>query len=269
MSEEFEYEFDDEYSRAERRAKKERPKFDVLYEDARIIVFDKGSGISTIPERYIKGISLKEIAEEKLGRLWTVHRIDKDTSGCIVFARDAEAHKLLNDQFEHRQTKKIYAAILEGQLADDEVTVDIPLAQDTQRLGTMRPTARGKESVTVLRVRERFNGFTYAEAEPVTGRMHQIRVHAKAIGTPLLVDPLYGNRTEFLLSSIKRKFKDYGRDEKPLIDRLTLHAERLTITHPGTSEPMMFEAPLPKEFKAVLNQLRKVVPLKVRDADTP
>lgn len=264
MIEEFEYEFDDEYSDAEKRPRKERPKFSVLYEDKRIIAFDKGSGISTIPERYIKGISLKEIAEETHGRLWTVHRIDKDTSGAIVFARDAEAHKALNDQFEHRLTKKIYAAILEGQLSDDEVRVDIPLAQDAHRPGTMRPTARGKESVTILRVRERFNGFTYAEAEPITGRMHQIRVHAKAIGVPLLVDPIYGNRTEFMLSSIKRKFKDYGREEKPLIDRLTLHAERLTITHPGTGEPMTFEAPLPKEFKALLNQLRKVAALKTR-----
>lgn len=259
MTEEFEYEFDDKYSQEdERLAKRNKSMFSVLYEDARIIVFDKGSGISSIPERYIKGISLKEIAEEKHGRLWTVHRIDKDTSGVIVYARDAEAHKSLNDQFEHRQTKKLYAAILEGELSADEVPVDIPIAQDTHRPGTMRPTARGKESVTIFRVRERFNGFTYAEAEPVTGRMHQIRVHAKAIGFPLLVDPLYGNRTEFLLSSIKRKFKDYGRDEKPLVDRLTLHAERLTITHPGTGEVMTFEAPAPKEFRALLTQLRKV-----------
>jgi 23S rRNA pseudouridine1911/1915/1917 synthase len=263
MIEEFDYEFDDEYSRQDARTKKERPKFSVLYEDERIIVFDKGSGISSIPERYIKGISLKEIAEEKHGRLWTVHRIDKDTSGVIIYARDAEAHKALNDQFEQRRTKKIYAAILEGMLAEEEMTVDIPLAQDTQRPGMMRPTARGKESVTVFRIRERFDGFTYAEAEPVTGRMHQIRVHAKAIGLPLLIDPLYGNRTEFLLSSIKRKFKDYGRDEKPLIDRLTLHAERLTIEHPGTGASMTFEAPQPKEFRALLTQFRKVVPLRV------
>jgi RluA family pseudouridine synthase len=258
MSDEIEYEFDDEFSRDERRGKRERPKFSVLYEDDRIIAFDKASGVSSIPERYIKGISLKEIAEERYGRLWTVHRIDKDTSGCIVFARDAETHKALNDQFESRSTKKIYAAILEGELSDDEVTVDIPLAQDTQRPGTMRPTARGKASTTIFRVRERFDGFTYAEAEPVTGRMHQIRVHARAIGLPLLVDPLYGNRTEFKLSSIKRKFKDYGREERPLIDRLTLHAERLTITHPVTGEPLTFEAPLPKEFRAVLTQFRKV-----------
>jgi 23S rRNA pseudouridine1911/1915/1917 synthase len=258
MTEEFDYEFDDEYSHEERRTKKERPKFTVLYEDERIIAFDKGSGISSIPERYIKGISLKEIAEEKHGRLWTVHRIDKDTSGVIVYARDSEAHKSLNDQFEQRRTKKTYAAFLEGELAGDEVPVDIPLVQDTQRPGMMRPSARGKESVTIFRVRELFDGFTYAEAEPVTGRMHQIRVHAKAIGLPLIVDPLYGNRTEFKLSSIKRKFKDYGREEKPLIERLTLHAERLTITHPGTGEPLTFEAPMPKEFRALLTQLRKV-----------
>jgi 23S rRNA-/tRNA-specific pseudouridylate synthase len=107
-------------------------------------------------------------------------------------------------------------------------------------------------------VRERFKGFTYAEAQPMTGRQHQIRVHCRAVGLPLAVDPLYGNRTELLLSQFKRKFKDYGRDEKPLIDRLTLHAEQLTVAHPGTGESITFRAELPKDMRALLTQLRKL-----------
>lgn len=263
MTADFQYEFDDEYSRKEQRARKERPKYGVLYEDERIVVFDKASGVATIPERYVKGVSLKEIAEERFGRLWTVHRIDKDTSGVVIFARDAEAHKSLNDQFESRHTTKIYAAILEGEMSEPEMRIDIPLMPDPHRPGTMRPSARGKESATVLRRREQFRGYTYAEAEPLTGRMHQIRVHCRAVGLPLLVDPLYGNHTEFRLSSIKRKYRDYGREEAPLIDRLTLHAERLTFTHPDSGETTTIEAPLPKDMRALINQLRKVAGGKV------
>lgn len=240
------------------RPTKERPKFTVLHEDERIMVFDKASGVASIRERYEVGISLKEIAEEKFGRLWTVHRIDKDTSGVIVFARDAEAHKDLNTQFEKHETFKIYAAVLEGEMGEDEMSIDIPLAPDPAKPGRMRPSALGKESLTVIRVRERFRGFTYVEALPKTGRQHQIRVHCRAVGLPLAVDPLYGNRKELLLSSIKRKFRDYDREERPLIARLTLHAERLTVKHPGTGEPITFEAKTPKDLNALLTQLRKV-----------
>ncbi len=244
------------------RPSRSRPKYTIIYQDERIIAFDKGPGISSIRERFIPGISLKEMAEEKLGRLWTVHRIDKDTSGVIVFARDAEAHKSLNDQFERHETTKIYAAILEGEMPQDEMTIDIPLMSDPAHPGRMRPSARGKESTTILHLRERFHGFSYVEARPLTGRQHQIRVHCKAVGLPLAVDPFYGNRKELLLSTFKRRYRDYGQEEKPLIARLTLHAERLTVIHPGTGEPITFEAALPRDMSALLNQLRKVAKVK-------
>ena len=239
------------------RPSRERPKFTVIHEDERIIVFDKSPGVSSIRERYIVGVSLKEIAEEKYGRLWTVHRIDKDTSGVILFARDAEAHKNLNDQFERHETLKCYAAVLEGEMPQEEMAIDIPLVADTSHPGQMRPSARGKESLTLLRLREAFRGFTYVEAEPKTGRTHQIRVHCRAVGLPLAVDPLYGNRSELMLSSIKRKYKSYDREEKPLIARLTLHAERLTVLHPGTGDPITFTARLPRDLNALITQLRK------------
>lgn len=244
------------------RAGKERPKYTVIHEDDRVVVFDKSSGVASIQERWVAGVSLKEIAEERLGRLWTVHRIDKDTSGVIIFARDAEAHKALNDQFEAHTPKKIYAAVLEGEMADDMMEIDIPLVVDPAHPGRMRPSARGKESLTIIRVRERFRGFTYVEAEPKTGRQHQIRVHCKAVGLPLAVDPMYGNRSELLLSSFKRKYRDYDREEKPLIGRLTLHAQHLTVIHPGTGEPVTFSANIPKDMNALLTQLGKWAKLK-------
>lgn len=239
------------------RSRKERPRYVVLHQDERVVVFNKAPGVASIRERYVVGVSLKEMAEEKLGQLWTVHRIDKDTSGVIIFARDAEAHKMLNDQFERHETLKLYAAVLEGEMAQDEMTIDIPIVPDPGRPGMMRPSARGKESLTVLRVRERFRGFTYVEAEPRTGRQHQIRVHCRAVGLPLAVDPMYGNRSEFMLSSIKRKFRDYDREERPLMARLTLHAESLEVDHPDGSGRVRYSAPLPKDLHALLTQLRK------------
>lgn len=246
----------------DRRPRKDRPPYSVIHQDDRIIVFDKGSGISSIRERYVVGVSLKEIAEEKFGRLWTVHRLDKETSGVIVFARDAEAHYVLNHQFEHGETTKVYAAILEGVMEVEEMRIDIPIAADPAHPGRMRPSARGKDSITLLRRRELFRGYTFAEASPQTGRQHQIRVHARAVGLPLAVDSFYGNRSEIFLSSFKRKYKSYDREEKPLVSRLTLHAERLTLQHPGTGDAMTFQAPLPRDLKALLTQLRKSAPLR-------
>lgn len=256
---EYDIEFHDP---GEPRRTKELPKYSVIYEDERVMAFDKGPGLSVIPERYPGATSLKTLAEEKFGRLWTVHRIDKDTSGVILFARDAEAHKALNDQFERHEPLKIYAAFVEGEMADDEMRIDIPLAPDSSHPGRMRPSARGKESLTVIRVRERFRGYTYIEAEPKTGRQHQIRVHCKAVGLPLAIDAYYGNHQQILLSELKRSYRDYGRDEKPLVDRLTLHAERLTVVHPGTGQPITFEAELPRDLRALLTQLRKTRAIK-------
>lgn len=244
----------------DRRPRKDRPPFMVIHQDDRIIVFDKGSGVSSIRERYVAGASLKEIAEEKFGRLWTVHRIDKETSGVIVFARDAEAHHMLNHQFEHGETTKVYAAILEGVMEQEEMRIDIPIAVDPAHPGRMRPSARGKESVTILRRRELFRGYTFAEAIPLTGRQHQIRVHARAVGLPLAVDSFYGNRSEIFLSSFKRRYRSYDREERPLVSRLTLHAERLTVRHPGTGERVTFDAPLARDLRALLTQLRKSAP---------
>ncbi|MGE3800171.1 MAG: RluA family pseudouridine synthase [Candidatus Kapaibacterium sp.] len=242
---------------AERRLKK-KALYSVLYEDDRLLVFDKAPGLATIPERHDDRGSLRALALQEFGRVWTVHRIDKDTSGVVLFAKDAEAHRELNEQFRERKTEKKYLVIVEGMMNEEEMTVDIPLATDPGRSGRIRPSASGKESVTILRRRELFQGFTLIEAQPLTGRQHQIRVHCKAVGLPLLVDHLYGAQDAFYLSAIKRKFRDYGREERPLIDRQTLHAASLTVQHPSTGEQVTFEAEPPKDFRAVLTQLGKV-----------
>lgn len=236
---------------------KGRAPYTLLYEDDDLVALDKASGIATIPERG-KDESLKIAAQRRFGQLWTVHRIDKETSGVVLFARNAEAHRDLNEQFRTRETEKRYLVVTEGEMPQDEMQVDIPLATDPGKAGRIRPSASGKDALTILRVRERFQGYTFLEAQPLTGRQHQIRVHCRAVGLPLLVDFLYGAGTAFYLSSIKRKYKDYGRDERPLIDRLTLHAESLTVRHPRTGERITFTAELPKDLRALLTQLRKL-----------
>jgi RluA family pseudouridine synthase len=230
--------------------------FTELAVDDHLLAVDKSSGISVIPERDQSAESLQHLITERYGRVWTVHRIDKGTSGVVLFARDEETHRELNRQFRDREVEKEYLVLVEGEAPEEGVDVDIPLGPAPGN--RMKASAAGQEAVTRFEVEERFRGFTLLRAYPTTGRQHQIRVHAGAVGLPLLVDPLYGQRDSFLLSSIKRKYRDYGREERPLIDRLTLHAARLVITDPGSEERLTFKAELPKDFRAALNQLRKL-----------
>ena len=238
------------------KKKKFRP-YSVLLVDEHLLVLNKAAGIATIPERG-NDESLKTLSQKEFGRNWTVHRIDKETSGVLLFARTAEAHQDLSEQFRTRHVKKRYLAVVEGEMPQEEMEIDIPLATDPGKAGRIRPSANGKESFTRLKVVEQFRGYTLVEAIPETGRQHQIRVHCQAVGLPLLVDRLYGNQDAFYLSTIKRKFRDYGREERALIDRLTLHAESLTVRHPGSSEQITFTAEFPKDFRALLTQLRKL-----------
>lgn len=256
-----ELEEEEEKSKAENeeepaRKKKFRP-YTVLFMDEQLLVLNKAAGIATIPERGTDE-SLKTLSQKEFGRNWTVHRIDKETSGVVLFARTAQAHQDLSEQFRTRKVKKRYLTVVEGEMPQEELEIDIPLATDPGKAGRIRPSANGKEAFTRLKVVEQFQGYTLVEAIPETGRQHQIRVHCQAVGLPLLVDRLYSQHDAFYLSTIKRKFRDYGREERPLIDRVTLHAESLTARHPGTGEDITFTAELPKDFRALLTQLRKL-----------
>ena len=231
----------------------------IIHEDSSIVIISKPAGVYTIPDRYDKkALNLYHYLKEKYGTIFTVHRLDKDTSGVIVFAKTAEAHKNLNTQFEKHTVKKLYHVILEGVLRDDEMDIDIPIAPSPVKKGLSMPSARGKESLTKLKVLERFRSATFCEVNLITGRHHQIRVHCSTIGHPLLIDNLYGNKTEFFLSSIKRKFnlKKHS-DEKPIIARITMHAKELTFTHPETDKEVSYISDYPKDFTAVLQVLRK------------
>lgn len=230
-----------------------------LYADQDMVVVNKPAGLLAIPDRYDPTLpSVKSSVREKFGSAFTVHRLDRDTSGVMLIALTPEAHKNLNQQFELHTITKTYLAIVSGIVDRDMVKVDIPILADTRRKGLMKPSAKGKEAHTVIRVVERFRLATLIECDLITGRQHQIRVHCSAIGHPLLVDPDYGKNDQFSLSTIKRRYNiAKGTEERPIIERLTLHSSRITFTHPVTDTTLTFTAEPPKDFNAMLKVLRK------------
>jgi RluA family pseudouridine synthase len=213
--------------------------FETLYSDEHIIVVNKPAGIPVLPDGWDKDAPyLLEMLEEEFGKSWIVHRLDKGTSGVMVFARDAETHRVLNIQFENHEAQKIYHAIVEGNPKWEEKIARHPLRANVgHRHRTMVDDKNGKPSETRFRVIKRYHGAALIEAKPMTGRTHQIRVHAYALGYPLLGDMLY------------------GASEMDLIARPALHAHSLTLELNG--EQVTFTAPYPDDFRATLERLKR------------
>jgi 23S rRNA pseudouridine1911/1915/1917 synthase len=238
---------------------KKKDDFDIIHEDDDIVVISKHAGMLTIPDRYNKALpNIYRILNDKFGSIYTVHRLDRDTSGVMVFAKNADAHRNLNMQFDNQEVGKFYHLVLAGVVNKDEMKIDIPIAADPSKPGLSYPSARGKDSLTILKVLKRFRSSTLVECELVTGRHHQLRVHCATIGNPLLIDPEYAGTNEVFLSSFKRKFKLGKRqEEKPIISRLTMHSRSITFNHPDGTGKLTFEAEYPKDFAALLQSLSK------------
>lgn len=236
-------------------------KIEILFEDEALLIVNKPPDLLTIPDRFdISKPNLYHLLSEQYEeKIYIVHRIDRETSGIICFAKTEEAHKHLSQQFEGRTVNKTYLALVEGKPNPPEGTIDKPIGPHPTQAGIMTVMKSGKSAVTDYKTIEVFKAFSLVEANIKTGRTHQIRVHFKSIGHPLAVDPLYGKREVFYLSEIKHRSYQLGKDqeERPLMSRTTLHAYQLTLEHPGTGERMSFQAPLPKDFQAVVNQLNK------------
>lgn len=236
-----------------------RDRLDILHHDADIVVVNKPAGLLSIPDRFDHTLpDARSMVRVRFGEAFVVHRLDRETSGVMVFALNAEAHRHLSMQFEHHTAGKYYHAILSGVVDKDSFSIDIPLAPDPRRKGLMKPSARGKEAHTEVHVLERFRVASLVECRLITGRQHQIRVHCSAVGHPLLVDTVYGTSDSFMVSSVKRRYHlAKNTEERPLIERQTLHAIRLEIDHPTSGERCHFEAPYPKDFAATVQVLRK------------
>lgn len=231
----------------------------VIFENDDFVAINKPSGLLSVPDREGKEISLKTLLQEEYGRMLTVHRLDKDTSGLIVFAKNEEAHKHLSKQFEERQTEKIYLGLVIGSLINKKESINKPIAEHPVKKGMMIIHQKGKESLTDYEVLEDFKICSWVKFRIHTGRTHQIRVHMKAAGNPLLCDALYGDGKPFFVSHIKHNFKlsKTQEEERPILNRLALHASELSFT--GIDNVMIkLEAPLPKDLKATLQQLTKL-----------
>jgi RluA family pseudouridine synthase len=238
------------------------PKIGILYADDDILVVDKEPGIVCVPERYEPDsatlISLLSVA---WGRLYAVHRIDRDTSGIVVIARTAEAHRELNAAFSGREVKKEYHAIVRGNPDWKETTCDLPLRADGDHEHRSVVDARhGRESRTAFALLRKLGPYALVSAIPETGRTHQIRAHLLALGYPVACDPLYGDGEPIYLSRLKRKWRGDPWEEKPLISRTALHAYKMSFRHPRSGEAAAFEAPYRRDFSAAIKQLEKTFP---------
>lgn len=229
----------------------------VLYRDDAILAVNKPAGLPTLPDGYRSAAPyLAGLLQEAFGRLWVVHRLDRETSGVIVFARTADAHRDLNRQFQEHAARKTYHALVVGRPAWDERVIDLPLRPDgDRRHRTVADPAAGKPAATACRVLERLADYALIEARPLTGRPHQIRAHLAAEGLPLVGDLLYASQGGRLQGEDGARLRRLLIADAPLA-RLGLHACALTIIHPVTTASITFEAPYPADFAAALARLR-------------
>lgn len=237
-------------------------RLEILWQDNHLLAINKPSGLLTVPGRQ-GGISLREILAREEGfqqKLLILHRLDRETSGVLLLAKTTDAQRNLSQQFESRSIQKEYIAFVQGQPEEESGLILAPIAEHPRIMGKMVINQKkGKPSQTKWKVVERLGSIALLRCRPLTGRQHQIRVHLKLIDHPLLVDPLYAGRDAFYLSQVKTNYRSNRTGtEKPLLGRLSLHAEALNFAHPETGTPMRIEAPLPKDFRATLNQLKKL-----------
>lgn len=233
---------------------------EIIWEDEDFIALNKPAGVLTIPDRFNAQIPcLLTWLQSRYTHIFPVHRLDRYTSGVVLFAKNEEAHRTMSALFQEREIQKKYLAIAEGRFPVTEGLIDQPLAESTTTRGKMLVHKRGKESKTHYTVIRQFQRFALVSLDLLTGRMHQIRVHLQCIGHPLAVDALYGSRDHLLVSDLKGKKFHLGKftEEKPLLQRQPLHAESLHFIHPITGQAINITAPMPKDMKAVLNQLEK------------
>lgn len=233
---------------------------DILYEDNELLIANKPAGLLVIPDRFNSALpSLNKMLEHKLGQqIWVVHRLDRDTSGVICFAKTEESHKYLSKLFMDRDVAKYYLGLVNGRVVPEEGRIEKAIVEHPHVKGKMVTAKRGKASVTDYKVMEQWPLYSLVEFQIHTGRTHQIRVHMQSIGHPIVCDELYGDGKGFFLSSIKRKYRlsDNEEAERPLLHRLALHALRLEFKKADGTE-IKAEAPLPKDIAACVKQLNK------------
>ncbi len=218
---------------------------DILWSDENILAINKPAGLLSIQDGYRPELPCAvNLLKENQGQLWVVHRLDKETSGILLFARNARAHKFLNEQFQRRQVQKIYHAFIIGSPNWEHQEINLPLKVDGDRQHRTRVNLPGgKPAQTDIIVISRFPGYSFVEARPHSGYTHQIRAHLSAIGFPILSDPLY-DRNSFL--------------HQHILSRLGLHAFQISFMEMDSVTPLILTAPYPHEFQDALSRLSQL-----------
>jgi len=223
----------------------------ILNESPDYILINKPPFISTLEDRNDPQ-NILVLAKEYASDAQVCHRLDKDTSGVLAIAKNPEAYRHLSMQFESREVKKTYHAVVDGIHQFDNVLVDAPILK--QNDGTVKISRQGKDAQTYFTTLQLYKQQTLVECSPITGRMHQIRIHLSQLNTAITGDETYGGKL-FFLSSIKRGFKlEKSTEEQPLIKRMALHAFSLQFVDLHSHE-IVTEAPYPRDFQALLKQL--------------
>ena len=229
----------------------------IISDNEDFVVINKPPGLLTIPDREGKEPSLKGWLQQQYGEIFTVHRLDRETSGVVVFAKQAAAHKELSRIFEEREVAKYYLGLVLGKPAQNEGTIEAGIMEHPGKRGLMAINKKGKPAITEYQVLENFRYFSWMQFRIHTGRTHQIRVHMKHLGHPIVCDPLYGDGKPVLLSAIKHRYNlsKTELEERPIVSRLALHSWKLEFSL--LQKTFAFDAAIPKDLSALLQQLRK------------
>jgi len=228
----------------------------ILHENDNLIIINKPSGISSLADRDSTAKSVHELAIGYCPKAILCHRLDKFTTGVMLIAKHEAAYRDITLKFQKRLVKKYYHTLIEGPHDIQDQVVDYGIYNNTK--GKVRlDNALGKPALTIFNTLKKFRHYTLLECQPVTGRMHQIRLHLLGVGMPVIGDTLYTGKDIFL-SDFKRNYKlDAENDERPLNQGFLLHAARIEFAMPGTEEISIFEAPYQPEFQVVLKVLGK------------
>jgi 23S rRNA pseudouridine955/2504/2580 synthase len=232
-----------------------RPEDIILFEDDNLIILNKPAGIVSDQENAPGLQSFRDMVQRVRPEAMLCHRLDRDTSGVIIAAKNAETYRDISIKLQKRQIIKEYYALVAGVHSWPSQLIELPLRKQGS-LKSVVDKKEGKKAETLVETAELFKNFTLIKAQPITGRFHQIRVHLASVGCPLVGDELYGGKP-FYLSEIKRKFNtSKGEEELPMMNRAALHARRISFEYPE-GKTFEIEAPYPKDFEVTLKMLRK------------
>ncbi len=247
------------------------PAISILHEDSDLFVLDKPAGLPVVADRWKRSTEpLMDLLQTALrdDRPWArdrgitylapAHRMEEWTSGILILARSKPALASLARQFRRQPPKRTYLALVQGALPKDTMEIDLPLSpsQTVPGLSVVDRT-HGRPAATRFDLIERFRGYSLVKVEPATDRLHQIRVHLKSVGCPLVADTEYGTDQWLMLSRLKKDYRMKREGERPLLNRTALHAEEIEIRQPVTGAPLKLTAPWPKDITIAVKYLRK------------